>query len=285
MKVYIFSGLFFLLNIAFFGQDKRVVKDSLTQEVIPFASIFLENSKKSFTSDENGNFQISNPDIEDKISFSAVGYLKKTIQIKNQSIILLKPITYELEEVAVSNDVKRKTLEIGLTKDKYLQAFENGAKYEVKYFPYFPIYKKTNFIKTVTFHSENKLEKAKFKVHFYAVDENGLPGKTLLDRDCIVAVKQGARKTSFNISYLNLEMPIKGIFVAFEKLVIESNKFEKKNQNGTTGQTNYQPNIFYSSVEKTAQFKYNNGKWSQKRNPDNSSLIFNEPAIYLTLTN
>ncbi len=285
MKSFRILGLIFLINTAFFAQTKRVVKDSLTQEVIPFASIFIEKSKQSFTADENGIFQLSNHDNEGKISFSAVGYQKKTIEIKNILAILLKPIAYELEEVVVANDVKTKTLEIGLTKDKYLQAFENGAKYEVKFFPYLPIYKKTNFIKTVTFHTESKLDKASFKIHFYAVNDNGLPGKELLDRDCIVSVKLGTRKTSFNISYLNLEMPTKGIFVAFEKLTLESNKFEKKDPNGTLLQKSYQPNIYYNSVEKIAQFKYYDGKWNQKKNDDNSTLIFNEPAIYLTLTN
>ena len=229
MKTTLFLFLLFFVNTTFFGQDKKVIQDSLIQQMIPKA--------------------------------------------------------YELEEVVLSNDVKTKTLEIGLTKDKYLQAFENGAKLEVKFFPYYPIYKKTNFIKNVTFHTENKLEKATFKVHFYAVDPNGLPGKALLDRDCIVSVKTGTRKTSFNILYLNLEIPTKGLFVVFEKLVIQSNSFEKKNVNGTYSQKTIQPNIFFNSVEKTIQFKYTNGKLSQRRNKDNSTLIFNEPAIYLTLTN
>lgn len=194
-------------------------------------------------------------------------------------------LAYELEEVVLSNDVKVKTLEIGLTKDKYLQAFENGAKLEVKYFPYLPIYRKTSYIKNVTFHTENKLDRAKFKVHFYAVGTDGLPGKSLLDRDCIILVKGGSRKSSFNILYLNLEIPKNGIFVAFEKLIEDCNKFEKKNPNGTSGHSNYQPNIFYNSVEKTQQFKYSNGKWMVRKNPDDSTIIFNEPAIYLTLTN
>ena len=38
-------------------------------------------------------------------------------------------------------------------------------------------------------------------------------------------------------------------------------------------------------VEKTVQFKYVNGKWLKKQNADNTTLLFYEPAIYLTLTN
>lgn len=285
MKLYRFLVLLLMVNMACLAQVKKIVKDSLTKEVIPFASVFFENTKRGLISDENGSFQISNLENDGEISITAVGYQKKTIKIKSNLEILLKPIAYELEEVTISNNAKLKVIEIGLTKDKYLQAFENGAKYEAKYFPYFAKYKKTNFIKYVTFHTENKLEKAQFKVHFYNVNSNGLPDKELVDRDCVVTVKLGSRKTSFNISYLNLEMPESGLFVAFEKLIIESNKFEKKNPNNANIQTTFQPNIFYNNVEKTVQFKYVNGKWLKKQNADNTTLLFYEPAIYLTLTN
>lgn len=275
--------LLFIINFSFSAQVKYVVKDSLTKEPIPFVNIYIENSKLSLVSNEFGVFSISNSD--SKIMLSALGYQKKEIIATKTLEILLKPITYELQEVSVSNDVKAKTLEIGLTNDRYLQAFENGAKLEVKYFPYQSNYKKTKLIKRVTIHTENKLDKAMFKIHFYAPDANGLPGNELLDRDCIVTVKNGTRKTTFNILYLNLEIPTNGIFVSFEKLLIESNKFDKKKEDGTVSKSFFQPNIFFNSVEKAAQFIFSNGKWNKKSNLDNTTFIFNEPAIYLTLTN
>ena len=285
MKQYIFLVLLFLVNLTIFAQIKGIVKDSLTNEVIPLATIYLENTKESLVTNENGEFTMPNFHAKSKISITSVGYQKKSILAKNNTEIFLKPIVYELQEVSVSNNPKTKTLQIGLTKDKYLQAFENGSKLEVKFFPYLPTYKKINYIKNVTFHTANKIDKATFKIHFYSVDANGLPNKEMLDRDCIVTVKKGTRKTTFSMVHLNLEIPVTGIFVGFEKLHIKGNQYEKKNFDGTQIQRSYNPNIFYNRVEKMAQFVFSEEKWNKKSNKDGSSFIFNEPAIYLTLTN
>lgn len=285
MKQYKYLILLFFTNLSFYAQIKCVVKDSLTKEVIPFATIYIENTNQSLVTNGNGAFLMPNFNSNSMISITSVGYQKKKILIKNNIEILLKPIVYELQEVSVSNKVKNKTLEIGLTKDKYLQAFENGSKFEIKFFPYLQTYKKINYIKSVAFHTENKIEKATFKIHFYTVGPNGLPEKDMLDRDCIVTVKKGTRKTTFNMLYLNLQIPSTGIFVGFEKLHIESNQYEKKNFDGTQIRRSYNPNIFYNRVEKMAQFVFSEEKWNKKSNKDGSSFIFNEPAIYLTLTN
>lgn len=285
MKQCFFLISLFLVNLTISSQIKCIVKDSLTKEIIPFATIYLENTKEGLVTNENGEFTIPNFHDSLKISITSVGYQKKNILVKNNTKIFLKPIVYELEEVSVSNNRKTKTLEIGLTRDKYLQAFENGSKLEIKFFPYFPTYKKINYIKNVTFHTENKIEKATFKIHFYSVDANGLPNKEMLDRDCIVTVKKGTRKTTFSMLHLNLEIPITGIFVGFEKLHVESNQYDKKNFDGTQIQKTYNPNFFYNRVEKMAQFVFSEEKWNKKSNKDGTSFIFNEPAIYLTLTN
>lgn len=285
MKYFLLIITAIITNFTSLAQVNYVVKDSLTLEIIPFVNVYLENSKTSLISSEIGAFLVSKIDVNSKITISALGYQKKEVFAQFSGDIFLKPVTYELQEVSVSNDIKEKTLEIGLTNDRYLQTFENGAKLEVKYFPFYTKYKKTKTIKRVTVHTDNKLEKATFKIHFYTPDANGLPGKEMLDRDCIVTVKNSSRKTTFNVLYLNLEIPPNGIFVAFEKLLIDSNKFDKKNENGTVQKILFQPNVFYNTVESNAQYSFSNGKWNKKRNVDNATFIFNEPAIYLTLTN
>lgn len=193
--------------------------------------------------------------------------------------------SYELEEVKVNNKVKEKTLEIGLTNDNYLQAFENNNLIEIKYFPFKTAYEKTPYLKNITIQTENKLEKTKVKLHFYEVNEKGLPGKEMLDRDCFVNVKDGNRKTTFSITHLNLEFPKNGLFVAFEKLNLTENQIVKTNPNNKVSKTLICPNIFFNQVENSKQIYWQNNNWQIKQNNDNSTFYFNEPAIYLTLSN
>ena len=96
-----------------------------------------------------------------------------------------------------------------------------------------------------------------------------------------------------NVSDLNLTMPKKGIFVGFEKLIIEKNKLEKtvtnSNTNETKIQTTYYPFILYNFVERDFLFSYSGGKWNKQTMNVNTDLKYKEkiyePAINLILTN
>ena len=79
MKRYTFLILLFLINLPVFAQVKCVVKDSLTKQVIPFATIYLENTKESLITNENGEFTISHLNNNLKVSVTSVGYQKKSI--------------------------------------------------------------------------------------------------------------------------------------------------------------------------------------------------------------
>jgi len=283
----------FLTSVNSTSQIKGVVKDSITGKSIPFVSIWVENENNGTTSEEDGTFSINVSEKSKNLIFSALGYDKKTIKIANASEVYLKQIPYELEEIIILKRKETRQIEIGKTDNEILEAFDNGPRIDTKFFPYLPEYKKTKFIKQVTISTDSKINNATIKIHFYNVDSNGFPAEELLGKDFIVSVNKGVNKTAFNITKFNLKMPEKGIFVGFEKLIIESNKMEKiiKNINSNTTQTqkNYYPFVLYNYVERAYLYTFSGGKWNRQTKGnelDSSNKIkIYEPAINLILTN
>ena len=285
--------LLFLFSISLSAQIKGVVKDSLTGNPIPYVNIWVENENIGASSEENGTFEIYTSEKSKNLIFSAIGFEKKIIKISESKEVKLKSVEYLLDEIVLSNSKETKQIEIGKTKNSISQAFDNGPKIVAKFFPYKLSYKATKYIKKVTVLTDSKIENATIKLHFYAVDSLGFPSKELLKKDVILTVKKGVNNHAFDISYLNLTMPKSGLFVGFEKLLIEKNKLETTitdfNSNTTKTQKKYYPFFLYNFVEKDFQFEYSGGKWSkqQKFNLDGSvsKMMINEPAINLILTN
>jgi hypothetical protein len=290
MKKKYFVFLLFTLSLS--AQIKGVVKDSITGKPIPYVNIWVQNENIGSTTEENGEFTINTSDKNKKIIFSALGFEKKTIKASEAVLVYLQPVEYQLEEVFISKRIESKQIEIGKTKNSTYQAFENGPRIDTKFFPYLEHYKKTKYIKKVSIFIDNKLDDASVKIHFYKVDKNGFPEEELLKKDFIVSVKSGVKKHLINVSDFNLTMPKNGIFVGFEKLIIEKNKLEKTifdpNSNTTKITTTYFPLLLYNRVEREFLFSFSGGKWN--KNPNNTSdskkkMSVNEPAITLILTN
>ncbi|VXC10540.1 conserved hypothetical protein [Flavobacterium sp. 9AF] len=282
--------LFFSHSIVF-SQIKGIVKDSISGEPIPFVNIWVENEENGTTSDIDGSFTLQVKDTHKNLIFSALGFYRKTLPIAKSETVYLKAAVIELDEVVLLNKKETKEIEIGTTSNSILQTFDNGPKIEAKYFPYESSYKKTPFIKSVIIQTDNKLEEATLKIHFYEVNDDGSPGKELLSKDLIIKIKKGVLKNKYSIAKYNLVLPKKGVFVAYEKLIIESNKFEKiiidTNTKKEKTQKTYQPLVLYNYVERDFLYSFYGGKWNKKTNeqvPQDKLTIF-EPAINLTLTN
>ena len=288
-----FSTLFLLLTISLSAQTKGVVKDSLTGQPIPYVNIWVEGENIGASSEENGEFIIYATPKSKNLIFSAIGFDKKIVKISESKEVRLKSVEYLLDEVFLNNSKETKQIEIGKTNNSISQAFDNGPKIVTKFFPYKPYYKKTKYIKKVTILSDSRIEEATIKLHFYAVDSLGFPSNELLKKDLILKVKKGVVKHAFTISELNLTMPKSGLFVGFEKLLIEKNKLENEvtdlNSNTKKIQKTYYPLLLYNFVERNFQFEYSGGKWNkqQKYNLDGSigKMMVNEPAINLILSN
>ena len=266
--------IFLIVSQFAFSQIRGVVKDSISGEPIPFVNIWVENETVGTTSEADGTFFLE-ASKQKNIVISVLGYERKTIKGSQISVVQLKPMAYDLREVVILNKKQSKQIEIGDIKNAIFQSFDNGPKIEAKFFPYQSSYSKTKFIKEVTIFTDSRIEESTIKLHFYSVDENGYPGEELLTKDYVVTLKKGIIKHRFNISQFDLVFPEKGMFVAYEKLLIESNK---------TG-TKYQPYVLYNYVERDFFYTYAYGKWSKQSGNNLEKISVNEPSINLILTN
>jgi len=173
------------------------------------------------------------------------------------------------------------------------QAFDNGPKIDTKFFPYLASYKKTKYLKQVSIYTDSRIENAIIKIHFYNVDSNGFPAEELMEKDFVVTVKKGTRINRFDLTAFNLKFPKNGLFVGFEKLMIEKNKTEKtitdSNTNITQVQKTYFPFVLYNYVERDFLYTFSGGKWNRQPNQSENGLTekmkINEPVISLILSN
>ena len=276
-------------SFSIFAQTKGVVIDSLGNP-IPYVSIFVENENKTTTSEENGTFSI-HVLAEAKLIFSALGYEKKIVLAKDAARVVLKSVIFDLQDVVIKKARKPKTLEIGKVSNSILEAFDTGPKIDAKFFPYDNQYKKTKWIKKIMLFTDSPIERARIKLHLYSVDANGFPGEELLTQDLIVYLKNGIYRHQFNIYDLDIEMPESGIFVAFEKMRIESNKVEKSVTNPQTGvittEITYAPKVMCYNVKRPFMYTFSGGKWHKKVNEEEAGepISIYEPSLTLLLSN
>ncbi len=269
-----FTLLLLFLIGAMSAQTSGVIKDSLTGKPVPFVSVWSENENIGTTSEEDGSFEINTTKKSQTLIFNSLGFEKKKLPISKTSVVLLSQKTNELEEVVVRKCKETKRREIGIIESSVLEAFENQPKIDLKFFPYQSDYKQTGFIKKISLITDSKMEDATIKIHIYGVDANGFPGEELLGRDWIVTVGKGNRQSFFDLSQFNLAFPKTGIFVGFEKIMIEKNKREDRNS--------YYPYVLYNWVSRNPSFVFSGGQWN--RQSDDKKSIY-EPAITLVLTN
>lgn len=283
--------LFLFIGYLGFAQTKGTVKDSLSGNPIPYVSVWVENENIGTTAEENGEFSINVNDKNKNLIFSVLGYERKILKASNASQVLMSPSSFELNEVFIANKKESRKIEIGKIK-KLAEAFDKGPRLDAKFFPYLETYKKTKWIQKVTIMTDNRIDHSTIKLHLYEVAENGYPGKELLSKDFIISIERGIQENKIDLSDFNLEMPEKGIFVAFERLIIEKNKLEKRitdyNSNITKTVITYNPLVLYNPVERDFTFSFSGGRWIKHTKEDlqkNSTKTVYEPSITLILSN
>ena len=284
--------LFFILfSLSFFAQTKGVVVDE-SGKPIPYVNIWVENENIGTTSEENGEFSIA-ASVNKNLIFSILGFEKKILKASEVSNVIMKAVSFQLDEVVIARHLETKKIEIGQINNSVLEAFDNGPRIDVKFFPYEAAYKKTKFIKKVSILTDSRIDNATVKIHFYKADANGFPGEELLTKDYIVTIQKGVVRNGFDLTELNLKMPKTGLFIGFEKLLISKNKLEKTIVNSNTQKTSIQvifyPLVLYNYVERDYLFTFSGGKWSRQTSEKNQSesgkIKVYEPAINLVLTN
>ncbi|MSP84978.1 MAG: carboxypeptidase-like regulatory domain-containing protein [Flavobacteriaceae bacterium] len=283
--------LLLLVNFYISAQTKGVVVDEQGKP-IPYVNIWVENENIGTTSEENGEFSIA-ASANKNLIFSILGFEKRVLKASEASNVIMKAVSFQLDEVVVARHFETKKIEIGTINNSVLEAFDNGPRIDVKFFPYEAAYKKTKFIKKVSILTDSRIDNATVKIHFYKADANGFPGEELLTKDYIVTIQKGVVRNGFDLTDVNLKMPKTGLFIGFEKLLISKNKLEKTIVNSNTQKTSiqviYYPLVLYNYIERDFLYNFSGGKWYKQTNDkslgSSSKIKAYEPAINLVLTN
>ena len=121
-----------------YKNKQSIIKDSITNESIPFVSVYFGNDTGGYT-DENGKITI--PNEAEQIWLSHICYETKSISkiTADSQTIILVPKSINLDEVAISAKVPKriKTTAVGLMKAKTQTKHKGANGFEMALFiPY-----------------------------------------------------------------------------------------------------------------------------------------------------
>lgn len=221
-----------MLSAATFGmaQQTVMVKDSITHEAIPFASVYFGNESGSFT-DERGAITI--PDGVEQIRLSHICYETKSVStsaVGTQTIFLV-PKSINLDEVAISAKVPKriKTTEVGLMKAKTQTKHKGANGFEMALFiPYDSTWTETPYIHSILAsldYSTHYLVFTEIKTPIYATlrfdlrqtdAKTGAPkDESLIDGGIILPSGQKLGKDGISLTR-PIPFPQTGVFVVVE---------------------------------------------------------------------
>ena len=150
-KQSIITILLALVVMAGQAQQTMTVKDSITNEPIPFVSVYFGNDTGGYT-DENGKIAIPNEAAQ--IRLSHICYETKSISkiTADSQTIILVPKSINLDEVAISARIPKriKTTEVGSMKAKTQTKHKGANGFEMTLFiPYDSTWTETPYIHSI----------------------------------------------------------------------------------------------------------------------------------------
>lgn len=213
------------LNVCF-GQNKVLngeIRDSLSGEPLPYATVEIFDLKTGTITDKDGKFTLQlasddfNPD--NTIRFSYVGYEPAAMTIQNfmesAKIISLHENPVILDEIKVIPG-KYSTMIVGV-EDMQPQSLQYANVFSGNKGNFIGNRKKKpGWIKSVSYYiQDDGYPTTPFRVRIYGVDEHNKPGKDILNKNVIVSAKRpGWLKV--DLSEYNIPFPEEGLFVMME---------------------------------------------------------------------
>jgi regulatory protein YycH of two-component signal transduction system YycFG len=293
------KSILFLFSQLAFSQINGIVKDSITGKPISYVNIWVENENIGTTSEIDGKFSF-NAISNKKLVFSALGYQTKSIEVKENEIFL-KPIVYELKEVVVTQKKNDRKIKLGSYKKGKINLYYGaGIKPTIlaKKVEFNDEIKKHPFLKEIKFLSNCHIDKAKIILRFFEIDSDGKPGQDYLNENILLEIDKGKNNNHVNLQNYNIKIPENGLFIAFEWMIIDENKYvyeyttsddnhKVKHKNGL----NYQPSIGVSPSENQTSWTFTNGKWFPREKYRNDGILkyyeekYGELAVEMTFTN
>lgn len=200
MKI-IFLAVLMLSMLKSFSQDlfNGIIKDSKTQEAIPFASVGIKGTSRGTLTDEKGKFELQFTD-SDTLKISSVGYATlsvagKELKKMQSKPILLVPMAYNLAEVTVKPGMsERKILGTAKYSKGVCTAFAGkGGNWRGEQAAIRAINKEkaTVYIESFGFYiiKNEYTDSLQFRIMLYEVDSSGFPGATFLKKPILFKTK------------------------------------------------------------------------------------------------
>ena len=101
--------LFFILfSLSISAQTKGVVVDE-SGKPIPYVNIWVENENIRTTSEENGEFFIA-ASANKNLIFSILGFEKRIIKASEVSNVIMKAVSFQLDEVVIARHFETKKI-------------------------------------------------------------------------------------------------------------------------------------------------------------------------------
>ena len=229
-KQSIITILLALVVMAGQAQQTMIVKDSITNESIPFVSVYFGNDTGGYT-DENGKITI--PNEAEQIWLSHICYETKSISkiTADSQTIILVPKSINLDEVAISAKVPKriKTTEVGLMKAKTQTKHKGANGFEMALFiPYDSTWTESPYIQSILAsldYSTHWLVFTEIKTPIYATlrfdlrlpdAKTGAPkDESLINGGIILPSGQRLSKNGISLSR-PIPFPQTGVFVVVE---------------------------------------------------------------------
>ena len=294
------------------AQVKGIVVDE-SGKPIPYVNIWVENEDIGTTSEENGEFSIA-ADENKTLVFSAIGFETLKAKLNESGKVVLKSIAYQLDEVLIQKRIGKDQIEIGKYKKRNINLYYGTATQPTiiaKFIAPTEDIKKHPFIDNISFLTLSMINNAKIKVRFFEVAQDGSPGLDYSDDIILVSVKNGKQNNKLDLKDKNIIIPDKGLFIAFEWMIIEENKYsyeytiDEENTKSIGGLQNlkkkvykngiqYDPSIGTIPSDLSTSWQFAAGKWVSRKihkKTDNLKTLdkydnkFGELAIKITLTN
>lgn len=229
-KQSIITILLALVVMAGQAQQTMTVKDSITNEPIPFVSVYFGNDTGGYT-DEKGMIAIPNEATQMRLShicYETKSIFKITADLQT---IFLVPKSINLDEVAISAKVPKriKTTEVGLMKAKTQTKHKGANGFEMALFiPYDSTWTETPYIHSILAsldYSTHYLVFTEIKNPIYATlrfdlrqtdAKTGAPkDESLIDGGIILPSSQKLGKDGISLTR-PIPFPLTGVFVVVE---------------------------------------------------------------------
>ncbi len=226
-----FLFLLAMLSAATISMSQTIiVKDSITNEPIPFVSVYFGNDTGGYT-DENGKITI--PNEAEQIRLSHICYETKSISkiTADSQTIFLAPKSINLDEVAISAKAPKriKTTEVGLMKAKTQTKHKGANGFEMALFiPYDSTWTETPYIHSILAsldYSTHYLVFTEIKNPIYATlrfdlrlpdaKTNAPKDESLIDGGIILPPNEKIGKDGVSLTRPIL-FPMTGVFVVVE---------------------------------------------------------------------